>query len=49
MYIFRAPLDGVRQGEREVKEGKGKPTWKKRAGNVQTPRKVLRWRREIRE
>ena len=29
MYIFRAPLDGARQGEREIKEGKGKPTWKK--------------------
>ena len=27
--IFRAPLDGARQGEREIKEGKGKPTWKK--------------------
>ena len=22
-------LDGARQGEREIKEGKGKPTWKK--------------------
>ena len=39
-------LGGARQGEREIKEGQRKTNMekkKKKAGNVQTPRKVLRW------
>ena len=36
---------GARQGEREIKEGQRKTNMeKKKAGNVQTPRKVPRWR-----
>ena len=37
-------LDGARQGEREIKEGKRKTNMEKKAINVQTPRKVLEWR-----
>ena len=37
-------LDGARQGQREIKEEERKSNMEKRAGNVQTPRKVLRRR-----